>query len=69
MITTPRWKDDKKAYFKNYNKTYNSAYYIKNKEAILKQQKQKKYCEICDTYVQQLSIHKKTMKHTKNLNL
>ena len=69
MITsTPRWKDDKKAYLKNYFEKY----YEQNKEKILTQQteyvkkKKKPYCSICDSYVSRLSLHNKTQKHLEN---
>ena len=63
MITSaPRWKEDKKAYFK--------AYYQQNKKRMISQHNEyfnkPKYCEICDVYIKDMSNHKKTKKHFRN---
>lgn len=60
--TTPRWKDDKKMYFKEY--------YQRNKERMDKHQyeyvRKPKHCEICDVYIQVMHSHKKSKRHIRN---
>jgi len=48
---------------------YNKKYYEKNKESLLKIQRVKVKCPICDTMVNKSGInkHNKTKKHMKNL--
>ena len=74
-------KEQRANYNKEYRETHheqvlekNRQYYQDNKEKILEQMKihnetkEKQYCDICKTYVNQLNEHIKSKKHIDNIN-
>jgi hypothetical protein len=54
-----------------YQKKYIQEYQLKNKDKLAEYQKQKILCEICNCVVKRngLSVHKKSKKHLKKLNI